>query len=156
MPTLPSMMGTKSRSSCEAVSYRRMLTRQGYRRVDHARASRLPFAQFRPVCSVQAGFRRRIRAPERPELSKGQVVTRDSGRGEHDCGGDGGNALAAAGESEPVSGRRRDRYRCRHDSAQHGLGLFTTRSEPGAVADDLDGDVADGEAGAPGVELLEQ
>src|SRR5665647_2673008 len=115
MPALPSVIGTKSRSSCEAVSYRRMLTRQGYRRVDHARDSR--------------------------------PIGGSSGGGEHDRRGDGGNALAAAGEPETVRGRRRDRHRCGHYGAQHGLGLFTAWTEARAVADDLDGDVADGKAG---------
>src|SRR5665647_504756 len=70
MPTLPSVTGTKSRSSCVAVSYRRMLTRQGYRRADSPRAS----APFRPVCSVQAAFSAQNRLRKRPEPSKGRGV----------------------------------------------------------------------------------
>ena len=79
---------------------------------------------------------------------------RGSGRvgSHHEGGGDGGHALAAAGEPQPVGGGRRHRHRRADRGREHRLGLGAAGPEPGPVADHLDRHVADLEAGrrAPG------
>ena len=66
---------------------------------------------------------------------------------QHEGGGDRGDALAAAGEAEAVGGGRRDGDGRAGGVAERGLGLGAARPEARAVADHLDGDVADREAG---------
>src|SRR5690606_4181214 len=62
-------------------------------------------------------------------------------------GGDGEQALAAAGEAEPVRRRRRQAHG-RPEGAGHRLSrLLAAAADPRAVPHDLDGDVADLEAG---------
>ncbi len=62
-------------------------------------------------------------------------------------GRDGGDALAAAGQAEPVRRRAAHRHRRAGRRGQRRLGLGASGADLGPVADDLDGDVADLEAG---------
>src|SRR5690606_14165232 len=60
---------------------------------------------------------------------------------------DGGDALAAAGETQPVGGGGAQAHRSADRSTQGGLRLVAARTQTRAVADDLDRGVADDEAG---------
>src|SRR4051812_44465447 len=61
----------------------------------------------------------------------------------HECGGHGGQALAATGQAEPVGGGGADRDVDAVPLGDASLGLLAARSEAGDVADQLAGHVAD-------------
>ena len=64
-------------------------------------------------------------------------------------GRDGGSSLTPAGETESVRGRPGDGHRGSAGVGHRGLRLLASGADLRAVADDLDGDVADLEAGLP-------
>jgi membrane-associated phospholipid phosphatase len=69
--------------------------------------------------------------------------------GQHERGGDGGETLAATGQAELVGGGAADGDRSPDRGGQDLLGLGPAFPDPGSVADDLDGDVADVVRGRP-------
>ena len=123
MPTWPSTSGTKSRTDRVAVSYRRIVMV----------ALRLR-SFLAPDVAAWTG-------------SPGQGYWRCASTFTTSALATAATPSSAAGEPQPVGRRGRHRHRSTDGLGQRRLGFGPARSQPWPVADHLQGDVADVEAG---------
>ena len=108
----------------------RHVSRAGVRRAGR-RGRRASSATARPPSRVGADVPPIVPSRRRCAAPLAHLRRLGSG-GDDERGGDRGDALAAAGEAEPVGGGRRDGDRGADGRGQRGLGLGAARAEPRA------------------------